>query len=489
MAEKMNEADNIDYSSPQAGANRGSKQPAREPQETPPDADAAAAEPAPADEDCPEDEMEPAPTDYGRNAWLLIIILGVVVIAWGVSLLWDARHADDTPGNQPAPGQAAGTPGPTGTAPPPPQQRQPNQPRRRQQQEAPSGPSYQKVAFRRGGDTLYIDARPEQVLPSGQPYQRPRLFDVTNQAPGFAPDALWRRGTLEQRHTDQMALRDLGALDAEAREQILKPVDDVPEGAMHPDEPLAIVSAGGQVTAYPVRLMRLRYPMVADKAGARNVLVVWHFAMQTASALEFERTAEGVPYRDAGVLYRGAHVIYDVDGRTLWDGYSGKALAGPRAGEQLARLDVRMGAWQEFRAAHADARLYLPPGSEELFRQQMPTPQILTQREVPFSMVGYRPWDESAHALPPMSFVLGVRASGVTRAYPLGRLYAAGRTSFTDTLPDGEVLNITVTSPRTALAEGPGVQQQVMLWYAWKDRNPDTTVNMPAGNARPDGTE
>jgi hypothetical protein len=440
-------------------------QPTAESELNAPEADVA---PTPPEEQQPE----PAPTDYGRNAWLLIIILGVVVIAWVVSLL--ARPAD---GTEPPPTPPA-EPGrqPEGTAPPP---RRPSQQNTQPDRDSgPEPPSYQQVEIKATDARSYVNATPPLRLRTGQPYRRARLFDVTETADSFVPAALWRQGTLQERHAGQVAVRDVAAVEPDRRPEVLRPVSDVPGELMDPHEELVVVTVDDATSAYPVRLMRLRDPLIADVISGRDVLVVWHFAMQTASALEMDRGQGAVPYGDAGLLYRGAHVLYDRATRSLWDAYSGTAITGPRSGTQLSRLDAGLQTWQPFRQAHPDAHVYLPPGSEGAFRQEVQTAPLLARREVPFSLVNYHPWDPAAHALPAMEHVLGARVGDAARAYPIGRLYAGGIRSFSDTL-GGQVVDIQLTSPKTGFAEGEGLQQAVMLWYAWKDRNPETTVYTP----------
>ena len=430
------------------------------------------APPAAPEEELPEDDFEAAPTDYRRNAWLLIIILGVVVIAWVISILAGPADADEAAA--PADGDTTPATAPQQRRPRP--QQPPAQARQEPGQNGPSAPRYQQATIKASEDGEFVDAAPERRLPTGQPYRRPRLFNVTRKADAFEPDALGRHGSLENRHANQISVRDLTQVAEENRPRVMRPLSEVPSGLLADDARLVVVTSDETIAAYPVRLMRLRDRLIADRLADRDVLIVWHSEMQTAAALEMSRGSADVPFADAGLLYRGAHVLYDTETRSLWDAYSGTALTGPRAGEQLPRVSADIYAWKALREQHANAQLYLPPGSEDAFNAELQPPRLLSSPEVPFALVNYQPWEQAAHALAPMDIVLGVRSGDAARAYPLGRLYAAGITDFTDEI-GGRELSIRVTSPQTGFVAEGDVERQVILWYAWKDRNPDTSVS------------
>lgn len=419
-------------------------------------------------------EPEPAPTDFRRNAWMLVIIVSVVVAAWAASILG---------GRPEVPSQNdASAIGPETSAGPRQQEQQrslsrPNTTRPAQ----PVGPSYApaEIMVDPGSGRSFIWAEPPRRLPSGMPYRRPRVFDVTQKAEGFRAELLWRDGVQGERYADQITTIPLYDLTQTQLERVVRTTSEHEPDVLPEADRLLVIRTETQLLAVPEFVLQ-GYPFILT-GDDEKVLCIWHFAMQTASALTVE-VKDGAPaVGDAALLYRGAHVIYDDSTRSLWDGYSGKALTGPSAGKELpvARatvLDVMT--WAEYRQAHPDGRVYIPESVGSRISEPTQPPQIVHMDTTPFKLESYQPWRKDAYVLPPMAFVLGVRAGDTARAYPLAKLLAAGETEFEDTI-GSQKIRVRVTTDMVGHADGVdrAVEDKVMLWYAWKDRNPDTEVS------------
>jgi len=136
----------------------------------------------------------------------------------------------------------------------------------------------------------------------------------------------------------------------------------------------------------------------------------------------YRRTLEGreFTFGVSGMLLHNALLLFDRETRTLWSHLTGEALAGPQRGKRLFRLQAA------------------PVASWEAIRQVQPATQVLVvagQQDVPLdSYLGYhadpgangiRPVTHRDDRLPGKSLVLGVRAEGESRAYPLSRLSPA----------------------------------------------------------------
>ncbi|RDZ48426.1 hypothetical protein C5B86_05115 [Haloferax sp. Atlit-19N] len=64
---------------------------------------------------------------------------------------------------------------------------------------------------------------------------------------------------------------------------------------------------------------------------------------------------------DAEVRNSGNLVLYDEANGSYWSQLLAKAICGPRAGERLAFLPSSVTTWAEWRAAHPDSDVPLPP--------------------------------------------------------------------------------------------------------------------------------
>jgi hypothetical protein len=92
--------------------------------------------------------------------------------------------------------------------------------------------------------------------------------------------------------------------------------------------------------------------------------------------------------------------------------------------------------------------------------------------------------DESP--LPAKVFVVGVSAGGQSKAYPLEQLAGLPDAALEDTV-GGIPVRIVVTSPRTAYVDAaPEAKAETMLWFAWKEANPETEVYEAPGTEAAD---
>jgi len=397
----------------------------------------------------PEPPTVPVPTDFRRNAWLLAIIIGVVVLAWLIAILW-RRMVEPARALQPPQGST-----------------EPRSPRPARATRA------EPVEVSRviGSPAEAILAAPAVLLrPQGAKYRLERLFDVTRRAEGFNLAELLRRP--DHWADGRPPLRpDLG------EGPQFRPAREV--DALDPDERVIVVETDGGVRGYPLALFRWRLA-AQDVVGDQTVLVSWSSITQTARCLLAKLGGRDLTLGDAGLLYRGDNVLYDVQSGSLWDSFSGRALAGPMAGASAQMLPVSVQPWSAWRASCPDSLVAdVRPGeaglgpsrterAEEVLEAYLATPDL------PFDLVHF---DPEATPLPPKAFVLGVYVGGEARAYPLGALAESGTEVLADTV-GGRRVQVHVTSPRTAHAtcDGESADAVVRLWFAWKEVHPKTSI-------------
>jgi len=413
----------------------------------------------PLDDELPADETqqpepetpEPAPTALGRNYLLLVIILITVLVAWVISLLSSHRPQAETAVDTTAAPSPSAAPAP----------RQPQAP------SMPTGKTPSVLEVAASGQRAIL-AAPSQALDAGGPvYRRARLFDITERSETFQMKGLIRFGG---QWADQRGTLDL---DANAQGLFRTPEE---AGHVKPDERVVVLRAGGQTRAYAVPVLR-GYVGVEDTLGDLRVLVSWHFFPQAAACLIAERNGKPIQWRDAGLTYRGADVYYDADSGSLWNGLTGEALTGPHAGKAVGVLPVEVWTFEDWRAQNPDGKVLaatpgggIPPASPTHYLQSTYLPP------------GLLVFNSENSTLPAKQFVLGLVVDGKPRAYPLGPLADAQQEAI-DSLGDRRV-EVRATSQRTGhvRVDGQRADAAVMLWFAWKELHPDTTVYAATGD-------
>lgn len=404
----------------------------------------------------------PVPTHFRRNLWLLAIVLGVVIAAWVLALLWKRVPEDvsalqqaplppvTAPAAQPSPGPAASLPEPMPVAP-------------------------SRIV---GTSTEVIPAAPPISLTPGSPaYRLGRFFDVTKRIPGFQIAQLIR---LPERWADQR--------------EVIEPKPPAPGGQppfvpakeaafLRPQERVAVFSVGPESHAYPVTTFVV-FGGIYDTVGDRRVFICWNPATQAARCFVPNVEGREVKWQDGGLLYRGNQVYYDAETGSLWDSFSGQAVCGPLAGLIAPSLPLVVWPWDKWKAEHPDALVFaasLPPGTPERAEIERAIQEYVASPYLPIPPAQFK---ATAGRLPAKAFVLGVSANGKAKAYPLAALAASGAEVVRDEV-GGRQIEVHVTSPRTAYAMSAGdiLDAPVMLWFGWLGCEPGTDLYEVQGTA------
>ena len=106
---------------------------------------------------------------------------------------------------------------------------------------------------------------------------------------------------------------------------------------------VAAVSIGDQHKAYSVGDLR-EHPVVNDTFADVPLLVVYHAGSATSAIFEREVDGELLEFTALPVDWEDAPLVMDQEG-TTWHGLSGMALDGPRAGDQLRRMQTHYSFW------------------------------------------------------------------------------------------------------------------------------------------------
>lgn len=125
------------------------------------------------------------------------------------------------------------------------------------------------------------------------------------------------------------------------------------------NEPVIALEIAGDARAYPIRIL-MWHEIVNDTVGGVPVAVTYCPLCNTS--VVFERTLDGAPvtFGTTGKLRFSDLVMYDRAGFNWWQQFTGEAIVGERAGEQLAIVPSRLISYAAFLAAYPDGRALQP---------------------------------------------------------------------------------------------------------------------------------
>lgn len=113
-------------------------------------------------------------------------------------------------------------------------------------------------------------------------------------------------------------------------------------------EPVAVLTVGDDVRAYPVQIL-LYHDVVNDWVGGTPVLI--SFCILCGSSIAFDRRLDDVvlEFGFAGYLYNSNLVIYDKQTESWWGQIIGEGLVGHYAGTKLDMLAMPVMSFSEFK--------------------------------------------------------------------------------------------------------------------------------------------
>ena len=240
---------------------------------------------------------------------------------------------------------------------------------------------------------------------------------------------------------------------------------------VEPDDRVLGVFVDGIAKAYPVAILDY-HEVVNDWTQATHMVITYCPLCGSGMAFHAGADGQGV-FGVSGLLYNSDVLLYDHGSESLWSQILGKAIAGPKRGELLDQIPL----------AHVKYAQWL---------ERHPASWVLS-RETGYKGInygrgpeGYRGYERSRRVFFPVSsrddryhpksWVLGIQADGVTKAYPFEELR---RTSgvVRDRLGERE---ITVRyADEAAWAEddqGNPLTAIRLFWFAWIAFHPDTEV-------------
>lgn len=155
---------------------------------------------------------------------------------------------------------------------------------------------------------------------------------------------------------------------------VIRPIDDPafePIGAVEwlDDADLVIAYDGpaGTARAYPVKILDL-HEIVHDTVDGRAVIIT--YCPLCGSALVFDsETPDGpITFSNTSALYQNDMVMVDRQTGSYWWQTAGRAIVGPRTGEDLTLLSSRVEPWAMWRSANPAGEVLARPSNAPYHR-------------------------------------------------------------------------------------------------------------------------
>jgi hypothetical protein len=289
------------------------------------------------------------------------------------------------------------------------------------------------------------------------------------------------------------------------------------EPRLNDDNHVIGVTRAGEARAYPLRI--LNWHEIVNDTFDGPLLVTYcplcGSAMTAVRRVRGEETTFGV----SGLLFMDDLVMYDETTESLWSQILATAIRGEATGERLELVPSTLTTLAEWREAHPDTKVLLPPpesgtiGSRAGTRNYQRNPYAGYEDNDAVGISGRSAEDDRLH---PKAEVIGVATEDAATAYPTDRIVEAGIINDTvgdlpvvvTTTPDdspvayvrevgGETVSFSADGDRFiaaadsrwlratgAAVDGPHEGERLtqandvspLFWFSWVDFHPDTDL-------------
>lgn len=177
-------------------------------------------------------------------------------------------------------------------------------------------------------------------------------------------------------------------------------------------EPVIALEINGEARAYPIQIL-IWHEIVNDDIAGKPVLVT--FCPLCYSAIVFDRRLNGEVHEFgvSGLLRHSDMIMYDRTTESLWQQFSGEALAGDYTGEFLTIIPSQLISFEHFRQAYPDAKVLSRQTGHRRNYGQNPYSGYDDINNSPLLLR-----EEISGKLPPMEKVIGVRLTDEVKGYP-----------------------------------------------------------------------
>ncbi len=264
---------------------------------------------------------------------------------------------------------------------------------------------------------------------------------------------------------------------------VFAPVGEIAEqGDIGATEPVITVELGGELKAYPLRVL-MWHEIANDTVGGVPVAVT--FCPLCNSAVVFDRRVGGrvLDFGTTGKLRNSDLVMYDRQTESWWQQFLGEAIVGEMTGALLDMVPVRVESFERFQARGDHGLVLVPNGlSARGYGNNPYRGYDSRSRPYPFFR-GEMPAD-----IPPLERVVAIgaeawslsllRAKGEIRRGDLILSWEAGQNSALDTgrISDGRDIGNVVVQRDTG-AGRVDVVHDITFAFAFHAFRPDGTIH------------
>jgi hypothetical protein len=248
------------------------------------------------------------------------------------------------------------------------------------------------------------------------------------------------------------------------------------QGDFYPDDAIVFgVTEGDEAVAFPKNVMEI-HEMVNITIGGRRFGIPYCTLCGSAQAFYTDEVPDGVEMpvlRTSGLLSRSNKVMYDLATSSVFDTFTGEAVAGPlrEAGVVLEQNSVAVSRWGDWKAAHPDTTIVAEDGG--IGREYEDDPLEGRDDDGPIFPVGDVDPRLGVHEA-----VIGVVLDdGTTIAFPTERVRSV--------MLDGDDVELGgVRIERDgggfgATVDGTEIATHEAFWFAWSQFHPDTKIWTP----------
>ncbi|MEO9865472.1 MAG: DUF3179 domain-containing (seleno)protein [Yoonia sp.] len=231
------------------------------------------------------------------------------------------------------------------------------------------------------------------------------------------------------------------------------------------------IAINGEARAYPRRIMEVR-EMVNDTLGGRDLGIPYCTLCGAAQAYFTDQLPAGVQrpiLRTSGLLIRSNKVMYDIETKSVFDTFTGKAVAGPLAetGLQLDQATVITADWGTWRTTFPDTTV---------LKEELALGRDFNLRETRDANGPIFPVGDVDPRLGVHEDVIGaITANGMPVAFPRSLAVAALSAGQSVTFNDVK-LELFAGGLRAVGPDGQDLGSHQAFWFAWSQFYPNTAL-------------
>ncbi|MFP4698027.1 MAG: DUF3179 domain-containing protein [Eubacteriales bacterium] len=176
-------------------------------------------------------------------------------------------------------------------------------------------------------------------------------------------------------------------------------------------EPI-IVLKNGKAKGYPIQIL-IWHEVVNDVFSDKPIVITYSPLCNSANVFSRELDGKVISFGTSGIFRNSCTIMYDRDTESLWDTFTGEAIAGYYTGKKLEMLPSCMVPFNDFAESYPEGLVVLSTETG-FIRRYGNNPYVgYDESDRPYFYTG-----NIDDRLPPFELVIGLSCNGKSRAYP-----------------------------------------------------------------------